>query len=149
MRRDNRKHLYDLSPDASIGRLRRVFVSWLGLFLLVFNIVGAASVSAHAAETPLFAVELLEGQIVVCTASGMVVLDRDGTPVSQSGRAAHQDICSYCLPLMHGGVQAPVLQTVAVLTPNLIRHEFAVPVPAAPTPVLLAGAAAPRAPPLA
>lgn len=147
MRKVNRKQFYDLSSDGSLGRLRRSFVSWLGLLLLSFNIFGAATVSAQAAGTPLFAQELLDDQIVVCTAAGMVVLDRNGTPVGNGNGAAHRDICSYCLPLMHGGVQTPALLTVAILTPSLDQERFATPTPAAPTPVLLAGSASPRAPP--
>jgi hypothetical protein len=141
---------YDTSTDTACGRIRRRVVSWLGLILLISNMVGAVGMPVRPAEAgpaPI-AQDLLGDRIVVCTAAGMVVLDRDGNPVETGQAAGHTDFCVFCLPLMHGGVDAPT--AIAIIDiPAVPLAVSAVPTAAAlPTPVRLAGAASPRAPPL-
>jgi hypothetical protein len=97
-------------------------MSWLGLFLLLFNVAGGGAIpppSAHAGATPLFAQELLSvDRTVICTAAGMVVLGRDGKPVDENRpHAPHDGFCVFCLPLMHAGAVAPVADSGAVLPP--------------------------------
>lgn len=143
---------YDMTTDSSLGRFRRVFASWLGLLLLCFNVLGASALPARAADAgpAPFVQEFQADRIVVCTAAGMVVMDRDGNIVGSGGTSsAHSDFCVYCLPLMHGGAQAPAsvaLATIAVLSES---ETFQPAEPAAAIPARLPGAATPRAPPFA
>lgn len=126
--------------------MRRTVASALGLLVILFNLVAgpllASTASAGAAP---FAEEIFGDRIVVCTGAGMVVFDRDGRRVPADGRAPA--MCVFCLPLVQGGVDAPV---VAALPDGAGAVEpgrwdvAAVPVPA-PTPVIRA--AAPRGPP--
>lgn len=146
-----RHHRYDTTTDPSKGRLRREMVSWLGLILLAFNVLGAGALPVRAAEAgpAPFVLELQGDLIVVCTAAGMVVMDRDGNVVETGGpSSAHGALCVYCLPLMHGGAQAPAFVALAVEAFFLDGEVFLPAEPAAAVrPVLLPGTAAPRAPP--
>ena len=141
---------YDTGTDTACGRIRRIVASWLGLILLFANIVGAVGLPVRPAEAgpAPFAQDLLDDRIVVCTAAGMVVLDRNGNPIETRQAAGHTDFCVFCLPLMHGGVDAPA--AIALIDiPAVPLAVSAIPTAAArPTPVRLAGAASPRAPPL-
>lgn len=98
-----RRRIYETTTDATLGRGRKSLMAALGALLLVFNILGGIALGL-AAPTPRFA-DLAEGQIVVCTASGMVLLDRDGhkTPPPQRHGDAQ---CSFCLPLIGGAAMA-------------------------------------------
>ena len=151
MSRDATSGRYDIGTDSALGRIRRTVASWLGLFLLFSNIVGIGSLPARSAEAgpAPFAQELSGDRIVICTAAGMVVLDRDGHPVETGKTAGHTDFCVFCLPLMHGGmVDAPA--TVAVVDIPAVPLIVAI-APAEvswPIPVRLPGTASPRAPPL-
>ncbi len=152
MKRGFRHKTYVTKTDGSQGLFRRRLVSWLGLFLLVFNVLGASALPARSAEAgpAPFAQEFLGDRIVVCTAAGMVVMDLNGNVVGTGDTsAAHSDFCVYCLPLMHGGAQLPA----AVLLPlDIVYPGAAVFVPAEPAVahvVRLPGTASPRAPPLA
>lgn len=146
-----RQRAYDLSTQSSRGDLRRFVASLLGLFVLTFNIVGAGAMPARAAGTTgnaPFAQALLENRIVICTAAGMVVMDRDGNVVDTDGADSHTNLCVFCLPLMHGGAKAPAAQAVVVKLEPAFVGEFSPLPPPATKPGRLAGAAAPRAPPL-
>lgn len=91
---------------------------WLGLFLLVFNaVIGPLAVGDGSAGRPVpFAAEFA-GDTVICTAQGMLVLDRDGHARTPTGQAGHDGFCVFCLPLTHAGSgQAPTL-AVAPLPP--------------------------------
>ena len=150
MRRSVASRQYDTATGSACGRIRRVVASWLGLILLISNILGAVGLPARPAEAgpALFAQELNSDRIVVCTAAGMVVLDRDGNPVETGQTGGHTDFCVFCLPLMHGGIDAPA--TVAVIDVPVAPSVAAItPTEASqPAPTRLAGAASPRAPPL-
>lgn len=125
-------------------------VSWLGLILLALNILGAGALPAQAeGGTPLFAQELLGDRIMICTAAGMVAMDRDGNIIDTQGPSSgYTGFCVYCLPLMHGDAATPV-PAVAVQPPAVPVQE-PVPVPTATQTVAsasLRGAATPQAPP--
>lgn len=136
--------------DGSQGLFRRHVVSWIGLILLAFNVLGAGSMPAQAeGTTPLFAQELLGDRIVICTAAGMVVMDRDGNILDTQGPSAHTSFCVYCLPLMHGGVQAPAVIALAVLVEPVETQAFLPAEQPAPRLTRPSGTAQPRAPPLA
>jgi len=145
------RHSYDTSTDPSLGLVRRKVASWLGLVLLAFNLLAGSGLTAQASEnsSPAFAQELLGDRIVVCTSAGMVVMDRDGHILDTNGANSHTEFCVFCLPLMQGGIQAPVAMTF-VIAPTEYQHPDLVPnQPSDPKPARLTGSASPRAPPLA
>jgi len=125
-----RSRPYDTSMDVSSGRYRRWTASWLGLLLLFFNLVGGGVLSPppiRAASAP-FAQELLfPDRIVICTAAGMVVLDRGGKPVDENPQhSSHDGFCVFCLPLMHSGAAVPTLDSALVLPPaSRVQVTFA------------------------
>lgn len=143
--RDRRK-VYDTSTDPSLGRVRRKIVSTLGLLIVLFNLIAgiALSSSASAANAP-FLDEIFGDHIVICTGAGMIVLDADGHPMSQNG--AVEPMCAFCLPLMQGRADAPVV--VAVLeAPLPFVAETVVVETVATTPVVrVTTSALPRGPP--
>lgn len=145
-----RRRSYDLSTRSRCGNLRRFVVSLLGLFILTFNIVGAGAVPARAADagSAPFAQALLDDRIVICTAVGIVVMDRDGNIIDTGSAGTHDDFCVFCLPLMHGGAKAPTTLAVVVDLEPAFIGEFSSQAAPAAKPARLAGAAAPRAPPM-
>lgn len=115
------------------------------VMVLLLEMVAPLAVSGAAAARTLG--DLRDGdRIVVCTASGMVMLNRDGTP-ARSPADLPSGFCMFCLPLMHGGADIPAALTAlppdrplllaAPFPPSAERRQ-----PCATTTV-----AAPRAPP--
>lgn len=151
MQASNRQRRYDCTTDPERGAIRRLVSALLGLLILSFNIFGGNVLPARAAQagTAPFAQGLLEDRIVICTATGMVVVDRDGNIIETGAGTGHGDLCVFCLPLMHGGAQAPTSLAVIIVAQPAFVGEFSPAAPAPAKPVRLAGAAAPRAPPLA
>ncbi len=149
MNRVSRHKTYDTTTDGSLKRFRRMLVSWLGLFLLAANVIGGGALPAHSASAP-FAQDISGDRFVVCTASGMVVMDRNGHIVDSKGEGGgHATLCVFCLPLMHGGAQTPAAVAVTILPDERPTGAAITPTePTRPTPLRLAGAASPRAPPL-
>lgn len=150
MKKAIRRRRYDLSTQSTVGALRRAVASLLGLFVLTFNVVGAGAVPvSDSGANPLFAQALLDDRIVICTAAGMVVMDKDGNIVAGDSTSGHADFCVFCLPLMHGGAKAPAAAAEIVLSaPAAFAGEIpSVPAPTA-KPARLDGTASPRAPPL-
>lgn len=135
---------YDLSTSPSLGRGRRRIASWLGLLVLAFNVLGASAMPARGESSPL-ALALGEGRMVVCTATGMVVLNADGTP-AESGIPAHDSLCAYCLPLMHGAAAAPALLFIPAISAAASVH-VPPPGPSVPLAARRLGAWTARAPP--
>ncbi len=134
-----------------MGRARRGVVSWLGIVLLAFNVVAAGLLPARPADAgpAPFAQDITGDRIVVCTGTGMVVMDREGHVIDTGKDAGHPDFCVFCLPLMHVNAQAsaaPVL--VAVAVPAIPAGEFAPAPSPVSKPARLLGASSPRAPPL-
>ncbi len=125
--------------------------SWLGVVLLAANIVGAGLLPVRAAEAgpAPFAQDIVADHIVVCTAAGMVVMDRDGHVIPNTDSGGHADFCVFCLPLMHAGVQAaPAVAVVATVLPAVVPAAAAVPTASSrPKPARPVGASPPRAPP--
>lgn len=121
--------------------------SFLGLFILAFNVASPAAMPApsDASATP-FALALADNHIVVCTALGLVVMDENGNVVNGDGES-RSPLCVFCLPLMHGGAKLPSAQPEAILqrpaTVTEPRQTATLPTP----PCRLAGLASPRAPP--
>ncbi len=153
MRRRHRRQPYSTAADPAVGRLRRGVSVWLGLLLLAFNVLAAdmladrADAATPSAQAP-FAQALRGDRIIVCTAAGLVVLDRTGHPVGGNS-AGHRGLCVFCLPLMQGGATAPLL--LAVAAPPPARPARAVAWTAASSPILPArpmGSVSSRGPPL-
>ena len=141
---------YDIATDPRVGRARRRVVAGLGLLLMAFNLLLGSGMSAEAAKSgqpPLFAQALLSGHIVACTAGGLVVLDRDGHPVTHHGAAGHTDFCVFCVPLLHGTLHTAAATLLPAVTAPPQPAALPQPVFRTPAPVRLAGAASPRAPP--
>ncbi len=149
MNRAIRRKTYDTSTDSSVGRIRRVLASWLGVLLLAANILGAGLLPVRPAEAgpAPFAQDIVGDHVVVCTASGMVVMDRDGHVVDQNG-SGHGAFCVFCLPLLHAAMASPAAVSVEATTLASIPP---VPFPSAPlgSPrAFTAGATSSRGPPL-
>lgn len=148
MKKVIRRRRYDLSTQSALGSLRRVVASLLGLFLLTFNVVGAGAAPVSASgDNPLFAQALMDDRIVVCTAAGLVVMDKDGNIVDTSADG-HADFCVFCLPLMHGATKVPTPVVVAIVPQPAFIGETPAFVPPSAKPARLDGASSPRAPPL-
>lgn len=143
-----RRRPYDLSSQSDLGALRRFVASLLGLFVVTFNVIGALPAQAEGSN-PLFAQAMMDDRIVVCTATGLVVMDRDGNVIDTSADG-HSSFCVFCLPLMHGGVKTPALVSLeAVPQHAMFTGEAPVFVLQAAKPARLDGASSPRAPPSA
>jgi len=129
----------------------RTLLSWFCTLLLSVEILAGAFLPASTDPTAqtLSAQELLGDRVVVCTAGGMVVFDRNGQPVdSGDGQGSgHGGICAFCLPLMHGGIHLPAIQAMDMVP--VFQDQLTL--PPAESPVLkrlwLSSAAAARAPP--
>lgn len=136
-----RRKDYDIGTDPSVGRARRFLSSWVGLFLLLFNVVASGTLPSQVPAD-------LSGNdyIIVCTAGGMAVIDHNGTPVAPE-HAGLNGFCGYCLPLMHGtamtAAAAPLPLPMA--TPVPVALYSAAEAALVASPLRLASA---RAPPL-
>lgn len=143
-----RRKTYDTSTDPSRGRIRREVASALGLLVILFNLVAGTLLasSANAANAP-FLDEIFGDRIVICTGAGMIVLDAQGNPVPQDGTV--DPMCVFCLPLVAGGADAPVV--VALLDAPLAfePETWVVETHVAPRLSRLVASASPRGPPLA
>jgi len=156
MKQVRRRQSYDPSSVAPLGRGRRAVLSWLSLAVLLVNLLGGlalprtgAAAPGFVAAVPGFVRALSQDHIVICTAFGMVEMDRDGHRTdSGSGGIAHGEFCPFCLPLMQGGVQLPA--SLALAAPPALDETPSVFPPGflwLPSPIERGGAAAPRAPP--
>ncbi|MCR6628567.1 MAG: DUF2946 family protein [Magnetospirillum sp.] len=118
MRGAIRQKCYDTASDPSLGRRRRTLSAWMGLVLLLFNVVAGGALPAQAAVP-----SLSDDHLIVCTAGGMAVIDRNGTPVSPD-HAGENGFCGACLPFSHGAVLTPLAVPLPV--------PFVQPLPRAP-----------------
>jgi hypothetical protein len=111
------KRDYDTTSSGRVGAVRRQVSSVLGFAVLLLNIWAGIAVAARSSHADPFLAAFAEGRIVICTGSGMLVVDHDGRPVDSSapGSGHGSDIhCQFCLPLMHG-MSAPPVSPVAVV----------------------------------
>ncbi|WP_372394154.1 DUF2946 family protein [Azospirillum sp. HJ39] len=129
------------------------------LALLTGQALTAALLPPPAARTPLFAEGLLDDRIVICTAAGLVIIDRrTGEPVAATeptdeGRSGNRHdgdhagaFCLFCLPILHGATHMPAPVELPVPGAGAVRCET----PAAPATLPAgrpAGSAWPRGPP--
>lgn len=116
------------------------------------NVLTAGLFASSAAQhgPAAFTQEILGDRIVICTAGGLLVLDKDGHPIEGQSDATGGISCVFCLPLMHGAVQAPAHSLAVLDAPLAAEPEL----PSAPADILptrqfwLFGASSPRAPPI-
>ncbi|MGE5476693.1 MAG: DUF2946 family protein, partial [Bacteroidales bacterium] len=138
-------HRYDTSTDRRTGAVRRAVMTWLGLLLIVFNVLGTAALPARAQA--LSSAE--PGHIEICTAAGIVLLDVDGSDLHPAGGLQHAPLCQFCLPLAHAGASVPTAMAMPSAVPGAAQpvalHSHA---ETLLRPAYTAGAASPRAPPL-
>ncbi|MDK9720710.1 MAG: DUF2946 family protein [Rhodospirillales bacterium] len=152
MSRGNQSEARAAKSRAEAGRLRRDVLSWLGLVLLGMNVLTAGLFASSASQpaAAAFTQEITAGRIVICTAAGMLVLDKDGQPIPDQNGMNGGISCVFCLPLMHGGVDAPDLSLAVLDAPLAAKPEL----PSAPAVILPTrhlwhyGAPSPRAPPI-
>lgn len=141
-----RRMIYDTTTDPSRGRIRREVASTLGLLVILFNLVaGTLLASTAEAGTAPFLDEISGDRIVVCTGAGMIVLGPDGRPVSDTGGV--EPLCVFCLPLVAGGADAPVLVALVERPLAEAPRTPIVAVVTVPKSAPIVSAASPRGPP--
>jgi hypothetical protein len=137
---------------ASNSRPLYRFVAFvLSLVILSIN-VAASGTSPNSTDIPARASAVssdFADSLVICTATGMVMVDKTGGPTPSQSKDGHRILCAYCLPLLHGAVDFPI-QSFEIAPPE----QVALTVYAGTTTIPDAlsrrrGTASPRAPPLA
>ena len=126
------------------GATRRRAVAWLGLVIFSFNVLASALLPMPAMAN---ALDDGRGAYVVCTAAGMIEFDQSGIPIDKAHDSTQ--ICVFCLPLCHGGINVP--PTFVLAEAHLLASGAILPATdnlesASPR---LTGSSAPRAPPQA
>jgi hypothetical protein len=141
-----RRVIYDTSIDPSRGSFRREIASALGLLVILFNLIsGTLLASTAQAGTAPFLDEVFGDRIVICTGAGMIVLGPDGKPISDAGTV--EPLCVFCLPLMAGGVDAPVLVALIATPLVFVAETPLVESELAPSIAPVVSAVSPRGPP--
>lgn len=106
---------YDLATTTALGAVRREVASALGVLVVLTNLLvammvaaGAPAGGAQAGGAPTGIDRALDpfggDRIVICTGSGLVILDRGGRPIGEEPGGA---TCPFCLPLIGGLVDIP------------------------------------------
>lgn len=142
-------HSAPVRSAAPSWRWRRSVAAWLGLALLTLTVFANGAMPAPAKEvtTPIEQ-QLFGDRIVICTPGGLIVVDRDGKPVSTDDSSQHASICVFCLPLMHAGIDAPAAAGHIPPPPVAVLTVQRPPAHAAFLRALIdPGAASPRGPP--
>ncbi|WP_237151825.1 DUF2946 family protein [Oryzibacter oryziterrae] len=128
--------------------IRRSVASVLGLCAVLVNVLAVLLLAQPSAEarTPYFAGN--DGQMMICAASGMIMLDAKGTP-TESDDHLPGPTCVFCLPLLQGAVDAPAIDTGPAIVLAAPREPVALPRDAQPLPSsLLVDGPSPRGPPV-
>lgn len=112
------------APRAGVHSLlsRRRVVAWIGLLLLLVNVLSSALVAPRPALAAPAGVE----QIIICTPSGLRVisLDAQGNPLEQKEKA-REGYCPLCLPLNNASIGAlPVLLAALWSLPSLAVAQY-------------------------
>lgn len=129
-------------------RTRAVLV-WAGALVLAGQMLAAALLPPTALRgAPLFAQGLDGDRIVICTANGLVVIDRKtGKPAAPAPGDGARDFCQFCLPCLQGGVAVPGTIALPLPRPDGVAVGFWAAAPFV-RPRRAMGAAWPRAPPV-
>jgi len=145
-----REKFYDTARGGSCGRLRRRFAATLGALVLAFNLL-AGGIFPSRLDEALASSENDSSSLdrfVVCTSTGMVVIDQDGHRVPSNNTAGHSGVCLLCLPLLHGDTAVPA-QVAGIQPPQSSRQiDVAIASEQPSFAARLRGSASPRAPPL-
>lgn len=142
-------HSAPVRSAAPSWRWRRRLAAWLGLALLTLTVFANGAMPAPAKEMTTPVEEQLFGnRIVICTPGGLMVVDRDGNPVPADNSDQHTQICVFCLPLMHAGLDIPPLADDSLTRWTATAVTLHVPVLAGSARARIElGAASPRGPP--
>lgn len=121
---------------------RRLVGAWFGLAVLLVNLISGLGLPAVPQSVP-----GLDGLTVICSAGGMVVVDRDRKPVPPEPRQSGPEFCAFCLPTMQAamGAASPAVPAAPVLV--AVFHAWPQDYPPPPRLHALGGLAA-RAPPV-
>ena len=128
-----RSSTYDISLDPLRGRLRRAVMSYLGLLLIIFNVIAGLALSARDANG---LSELLRqdaaASFIICS-SGSTTEESQSSAQGSGTRSASHAICIFCLPLMKGFISSLTIayvtlprcsrQNVTISTSDLIRSS--------------------------
>lgn len=114
---------------------RRRAMGWMGLVILGLSLVTAALASLRLSDLPSSgaSADLPLGQIVICTGSGMRIVDMtaEGSAATpQQAQHPADELCHMCLPLSPAGL-AVTVAAVAILLLNTQALSRDVPAPAA------------------
>lgn len=142
----SRRRRYDTSLTASLGAVRREVAAALGMAAILFNLIAGIALSSGARANATMLDDLLGDRIVICTAGGMLVLDRDGTPLRRE--MTPDQLCVFCLPLVSGTGLAATAPAPALPPPVATLHIGDVPLAVVSVPPLVR-ATSPRGPPAA
>lgn len=139
-----------MAVDSSLGRFRRHVSVWLGIVALAFNIFAATMLPVRTAwaDATSAAENAIGQRFVVCTATGMVEFDQDGKPVSPQQTSDHEQLCIFCLPLLHGGTDLPAIQPFVQPSLVILGSVEILPTESPTAPPRFPGISLPRAPPL-
>lgn len=143
------KHSAPVRSAAPSWRWRRSVAAWLGLALLTLTVFanGAMPAPAKDVTTPVEQ-QLFGDRIVICTPGGLIVVDREGNPIPTEDGGQHANICVFCLPLTHAGIDAPAAADLIPPPPVAVSTVQRPPARAAFLRALIdPGAASPRGPP--
>lgn len=124
--------LFNLPTDNSAWRRRTM--GWIGLVILSLGLVTAVFASLRLSDLPTTGTgaDLPLGQIVICTGSGMRIIDltaKGGAATPQQAQHPADELCHMCLPLSPAGL-AIAVAFVAVLLLNVQAFPREVPAPA-------------------
>lgn len=149
MTKGRRRKVYDLATDTSLGRVRRHVSVWLGIVALAFNIFAGAVLPAQPAqaETNSAAGDAAGQPLMVCTPDGMVEIGQDGKPVPSQQTSGHDQLCIFCLPLLHGGTNVPAIEPLLEPALAVLGSVEILPTENPIAPPRLEGISLPRAPP--
>ena len=126
--------------------------AWLGLFVLVSNILAApviGKVSTTSLRDSLQTVEAL-GRLAICTSQG-VVNNAPGKPTNPAPihKNDHEALCIFCLPLSHGATDAPASTALPSPPDMSARTTFVLANRPEPAPAQIRPSSPARAPPTA
>lgn len=105
----------------------RVFVARLGLLLVLLNALAPSMAQAMSSAPPSgqdALSQLLEGRLVICTPTGLrvVQLDGQGTPLPDDEQA-RDTFCPFCPPLANAGVGALAAEPLVVVPRLRSTHQ--------------------------
>lgn len=145
MKRRRLSRIYDCRVDAALGGIRRAVTAGLGIAIILMTLL-APQLASSRSNLDMALPGLVDGRMLICTGTGMMVVDVDGHPVGDEHGQTHTSV--FCLPFLKGTVAAPA--AFELTTGTRIVFDQAPTAPIAdipPRPVLDADGISPRGPP--